>query len=473
MKLRMTSITTNPRLFRPRLGAALGLGAAALVAACSSSPESTTGTTGSSSSSGAGSGGSGGSAPACSKAPPTGFSAVVAPSTDGTLGLDTAMVADENDDPMIAYQWYKPGGAGAETAVYFTRWDRCAGAFTAPVKVDTVGVVSTNNPTRRIDLAYEAATKKLAIVYEAVIAEPGFESNPSNEIYLQTSTDQGATWAGKLHVSDQKGGDIQQARGPVVAVSGGMIHLAYQQDNRDCCRLDEPDCGGCSSVWYLDGDGATFSRAQVSDAGGPVQVAGSALSLTVDSAGKPALAFFGAPAKGYTDTVLYWRPGSAPVPVMDSNEVQNDDPSLSLAFDGTKPRLAAHLVADESADYDLRFSASDDGVTWGAPVKLPRDKSDYTAWYQSLAIDGKGDAAVSAYINGGSGDSLCGGPRIVRSSDLQAWTACGADQDKKYPDIGGKYVDSYFTHENKLILGFTGTLAGDQSGSGVVLWREP
>ncbi len=112
-------------------------------------------------------------------------------------------------------------------------------------------------------------------------------------------------------------------------------------------------------------------------------------------------------------------------------------------------------------------------MTWGAPVKLPRDKSDYTAWYQSLAVDAKGGAAVAAYINGGSGDALCGGPRILRSSDLKAWTACGADQAKKYPEIGGKYVDSYFTHEGKLTLGFTGTLGGDQSGSGVLLWREP
>ena len=383
------------------------------------------------------------------------------------------MVADENGDPMIAYQWFEPGGDLAATTVYFTRWDRCAGAFTAPVKVDTVGGVSTNNPTKRIALSYEIAAKKLAIAYEVVFVAPGFENNPSNGIYLQTSTDQGATWAGKLHVSDQKDGDIQQAKGPAVAVSGGMIHLAYAQENRDCCRLAEPDCGSCSSVWYLEGDGTTFSRVQVSDAGGPVQVAGQVLSLAVDSAGKPALAFFGAPPQGYTTTALYWRPGGAPVKVMDSSEVQNDDPSLSLAFDGTRPRLAAHLVADESADYDLRFSASDDGVTWGAPVKLPRDKSDYTAWYQSLAVDAKGGAAVSAYINGGSGDSLCGGPRIVRSSDLQAWTACGADQEKKYPEIGGKYVDSYFTHEDKLTLGFTGTLGGDQSGSGVLLWREP
>lgn len=197
------------------------------------------------------------------------------------------------------------------------------------------------------------------------------------------------------------------------------------------------------------------------------------ISLAVDSAGKPGLAFFQAPPKGYTATAIYWQPGGAPVAVMDSNEIQNDDPSLSLAFDGKKPRLAAHLVAVESADYDLRFAASDDGVTWGAPVKLPRDASQYTAWYQSLAVDAKGDAAVSAYINGGSGDNKCGGPRIVRSSDLKSWTACGADADNKHPNLGGKYVDSYFTQASKLTLGFTGTLGDDQSGSGVLLWREP
>ena len=150
--------------------------------------------------------------------------------------------------------------------------------------------------------------------------------------------------------------------------------------------------------------------------------------------------------------------------------------AVLLAFDAYEKgrlRLAAHLVAETSAPYDLRVASSTDGVTWAAPVQLPRDGSQNTAWYQSLAIDSKGNAAVSAYINGGSGDNACGGPRILRSSDLKTWAACGADADKKYADIGGKYVDSYFTHENKLTMAFDGTLGDDQSGSGVVLWREP
>ncbi len=463
----MTSVTTISRLLRARFFASLGLSVAAALAACSD-PASTSGT---SSTSGASSSTSGGGGATCDKAPPSGFTTVVAPSTDGTLGIDTAVVADENDDPMIAYQWNSPGNDHDQTAVYFTRWDRCAGAFTTPVKVDVVGAVSSSVPTRRVALAYDLATKKLAIAYEEIFQVTGY--NPSNGIFLQTSADLGATWTGKLQVSEQKPGDIEQARGPVVVLTGGKIQIAYAQDNHACCLLAEPNCSGCAAVWYLEGDGATFTRAMVSDAAGPVQVAGSTVSIAVDSAGKPALAFFQAPATGYNTTAIYWRPGSAPVKVMDSNDIQNDDPSLSLAFDGTRPRLAAHLVAETSAPYDLRVASSTDGVTWAAPVQLPRDGSQNTAWYQSLAIDSKGNAAVSAYINGGSGDNACGGPRILRSSDLKTWAACGADADKKYADIGGKYVDSYFTHENKLTMAFDGTLGDDQSGSGVVLWREP
>lgn len=470
----MTSITTISRLLRPQLCVAVGLAAAVGIAACSdpaSSSSTTTTSDGSTSSSTSGSGGSGGAT--CDKAPPSGFTAAVAPTADGTLGLDTAMVADENDDPMIAYQWYEPGGDIDQTSVYFTRWDRCVGAFTAPVKVDVVGSVSTNGPTRRVALAYDVATKKLALAYELVFKVAGYENNPDNGVFLQTSADKGATWTGKLHVSDQKDGDGEQATGPVVAISGGKIQIAYAQDNRACCPIADPGCSGCAGVWYLEGDGGTFTRALVSDATGTIQVAGSTLSIAVDSAGKPALAFFQDPAKGYTKTAIYWRPGTTPVKVMDSNHIQNDDPSISLAFDGTRPRIAAHLVAVDSAPYDLRVASSTDGVTWSAPVPLPRDGSQFTALYQSLAIDAKGNAAVSAYINGGGGDNTCGGPRIVRSSDFKTWAACGADAEKKYADIGGKYVDTYFTHENKLTMTFYGTLGDGNDGRGVMLWREP
>jgi hypothetical protein len=221
--------------------------------------------------------------------------------------------------------------------------------------------------------------------------------------------------------------------------------------------------------------GGTFTYDIVS-VGGKVAQPGPSLSeLRLDATGAPGLVYIADDdVLAYNRQVIYTKagaPGSAVV-VFDSQGTQNDDPSVSLAYDGVKPRVVAHLVADTLDTYDMRFSSSDDGVTWTAPLPLPRDGNDHTAWFQSLAIDSKGGAAIAAYINGGQGDSTCGGPRVLRSSDLDAWTACGADQTKMVA-VNGEWVQAYFAPGDKLSIVTTGLLVDETGKSGLLFWREP
>jgi hypothetical protein len=443
-----------------------------LAAACSGNGMTGTGTTGTGA--GGGTGGTGGTGGgACAKAPASGFTEMIPPS-DGQVGAFTAATQDENGDPLVAYVWDDPMGQTADkSTLHFMRWDRCAGAFTAPVTIDTVGDQGFSQPERGVGISYDAAAKKLAVVYQRTDFPPGV--NPVVRIYLVTSTDMGKTWSPPARVNQvlPQGDEVSGATAPAVALKGNDVWVAYAHANYMCCTA----CGSCMGEWIghsTDG-GGTFSYDIVKVGGDVAQPAAYQSELRLDATGAPGLVYIANDdVQPYNRRIVYTKagaPGSAVV-VFDSQNTQNDDPSAALAYDGVKPRVVAHLVADSLDTYDMRFSSSDDGVTWTAPLPLPRDGHDTTAWFESLAIDSKGGAAIAAYVAGGQGDSICGGPRVLRSADLKAWTACGADKTKMVA-VQGSWVQAYFAPGDKLSIVTTGTLMSENNKTGLLFWREP
>lgn len=429
--------------------------------------------TGATGTGGGGTGGTGTGGGACAKAPASGFTVAVPPS-DGTVGAYTAVAQDQNGDPLIAYVWEDPMGQSSDkSTLHFLRWDRCAGAFTAPVTLDTVGDQGFSAPERGAAIAFDPAAGKIAVAYQRTDFPPGY--NPMVRVYLVTSTDMGQTWSAPALVSQtSKLGDSYSSGEPSVAIKGSDVWVSYAHSNHACC---DDNCGSCTGEWvaHSSDGGATWSYEIVKVGGAVAQPATTSPSeLRLDAGGNPGLVYIADDdAQSYNRRVVYYQVGASggAVVVFDSQNVQNDAPSASLAYDGVKPRVVAHLVAASDADYEMRFSSSDDGVTWGAPVELPRDGSEYTAYYQSLAIGSKGQAAVAAYIGGGSGDNQCGAPRIVRSADLKAWSACGADATKTVA-VDGHWVQAYYAPGDELSLVTTGMLTSASDKSGLLFWRE-
>jgi hypothetical protein len=412
----------------------------------------------------------------CDQHLPAGFTNVVSSATDTDLGSEASMVLDENDDPMFAYLVF---GAD-DTTLQFVRWDRCAGAFTAPVTVDTVNVDSSSS-ARDISLGYDPSTKEVAVAYKKIVADPGY--NDAATIWLASEKSGDTSFATQM-VSEGEAGDVRSAGTPSLAMSGGKLYIAYAQDNYLCGAG-----GSCVGLWFLesatpDADASAddagspgphfFTRSTVQYGNNPAQPRFDGISVAVDSTGTPAVAFYQEPESGYDTALLFWRKGMVDaVMATDSNDVQNDDVDLTLRFEGTKPRVAGHLSADDPSNYDLTYVTSDDGSTWFAPVRLPRDGTAGTAFTSALAFDGMGNVAVAADTNSGSGDNVCGNPYLARSSNGTSWTACGADTTKtrnwKVGGLNAAYGSSRL--KGKLALGFhNGSI--EQELAGVVYWQD-
>lgn len=417
--------------------------------------------------------GGGGDAGGCASAPKTGVitRAVTADPAAKQMGQMTSLALDRNGDPMIAFT-----SDGVDGQLFFTRWDRCAGAFTKAAALDTLGTaaptaasVNNNNPLRQVSLARDPTSNALLIAYAKMIPAG---ANPSETVWVAKSTDDGATWKKEqvsFHPSDQAG-DVHSASAPIVTFGEGKIWVAYGQDYTHCDATfggAAPRCDG----WLLSGDLGSWQR-QVIPRGSNGPTNQSTLSLATDGAGKVALAYVTSPDTGYNRVVEFWRPASNPVAVFDSADTQNDDPAVSLAFFGTKPRIAAHLVQDSRADYDMMFAQSDDGVTWSAAVHVPRDVTRVTSSFQSLAIDAKGDLAIAARDNGGTDATpKCGSPKIARSTDGIAWVTCGADP-KPEGGTSGRYVSAQYGPDGKLQLAFFNDSTDGAYGAGVLYWHE-
>ena len=211
------------------------------------------------------------------------------------------------------------------------------------------------------------------------------------------------------------------------------------------------------------------------------------MSVAIDSNGVPAVAMFEAGDQSDNEQLLYWKRGTASAVSVYTFPLGS--PDVTLAFDGTKPRIAGHMDAPSGATApdSLVFVASDDGVTWTTPVHLPSNQAtQYTAFDSAMALDGQGKVAVVADINGTTGGAgTCGENPYVATASIAAapyggaWTACGADTTNSFgfsaSAVSAAYGRSRLT--GVLTLSFINTIAnaGADGGvpQGVVYWQHP
>jgi len=370
-------------------------------------------------------------------------------------------VLDENDDPMFAF-----ASADSNTAwsIQFTRWDSCAGKFTAPITVDT----EHQDGPADVSIAYDPTTKEVGIAYEKPDTDNDWADGYS-EVWLGTMKAPATTFTvERLTVGST---DDNSAGSPSIAMTGGHIYIAFWDGPYSfsypglvlfLSSTTTPSLPSTNSpAQVIDAGAGDGAIAVTDDAGpdaGPVPThfftyqampfsggydgyatplrTSATVSIAIDSSGAPAVAAYGLDNADYGKQVLFWRPGVQAVAAY-SFAVDNGV-DLSLAFDGTKPRIAGHMTtptldAGAVLPDTLTFLSSTDGVTWNLPVNLPsNDGQVSTSFASALALDGMGHASVVSDINGSS-DNTCGdNPYIATSADEAdggaLWTACGADK---------------------------------------------
>jgi hypothetical protein len=398
---------------------------------------------------------------------PAGFSQVFASAVDPAFGYGLSMALDENDDPMLAYlavaasveSGTAPVGCSPAStpqgcdALYFTRWDPCAGAFTTPVVVDPTLNYNGGNPgDQLISVAYDRSTKEVGIAYTKVFPTDPNWADAYDAIWLATSKSAPSGFVTQQVSDNLRWGntDVSNNDTPTLTMSGGHLYLAFTASfeapgcNYDPClrfaasTTSPPDAGadagpveaGPPPPHYFD-----LSYVPYSGGGGgfdQLNPRSNALSIAVDSMGRPAIAAYQLPLTGYNTTLLYWRAGMTDsVKVTDTNDVQNDNVTLSLAFEGTSPRVAGLLTRNPggaSAYNDTYVSSPDDGTTWNAAE--PFVLSAGLAFYTTFATDGKGNEVFTSHFNSSPGaaavEAGCGtDPFVSRSSNSGAsWSGC-------------------------------------------------
>jgi hypothetical protein len=442
---------------------------------------------------------------ACANDPPPGLTPVAAAPAGGSLASQVVMALDENDDPLFAYLTLD---ASKDAALYFTRWDRCAGAFTTPLLVDGgLGPLTTLEDQRALALAYDTATLTVSIAYQSVVP---IGTDLPQTTWLAT---QGPNAASFVRQQVSIGASAQSpTASPAVAMRDGNVYLAYVQsfacgdagsDVVDDAGGDAGSAGSCARVWFLESASdpavdagtadATVSDAAASDSGSSTPIAftrtpvpyqgavatarSDSLSLAVNAIGEPAVAFYTAPAgSAQLANLLYWRSDYADaIAVTSSGSVPNATVDVSLAFDGTSPRVAGHLVADTSGTYDITFVASTDGTAWSSPVHLPSESASpgTRGLSTALAVPAPGDATVAS--DDPTDASPCGPPYLAQSSDGgQTWAACGADATKSYGFVPSSVNAAYGRARaaGTLSLGFANGPTKSGAAS-IAYWQAP
>lgn len=401
----------------------------------------------------------------CPVAVPAGWTQIAPGAGDnqGEIGAHLSMVLDSCQDPMLAYVWLDPNGDGdySDNKLYFRRFLRGSGVFSQPVMVEGIGVINTSAPQREVALARDASTGAIGIAYQATL-------DGVQRIRLAISSDNGQTWQKEtLPTNDTLG-----VTSPALAMAHGKTYVAYNEINYGGHFLSR---NGNSGAF---GDQAVPAL----PATDPTNFPSAPMILKTDAAGEPGLAYMlGADSSNgisYNVTAAFWRPGSAAVKVFDSNGVQDDAPTLALAFDGVNPRVAALLHRSENWAHEssLYFSQSANrGDSFAAPVQVPLDGGNDFGAYTSLAINSRGGAATVTHSGGGNNvNTVCGMPKVSTSADLAHWATCGItaldDPSTSYYD--GAHDNSAFNAFDMLMIAMEADRTGG-SGGGILFYRAP
>ncbi len=447
---------------------------------------------------------------ACNKHLPSGFSDAAVSNVDKNFGQNVSMALDENDDPLLAYFAVKAsvdgnvapaacapatsGTAGCQ-AVYFTRWDPCVGAFTAPVVVDAVTNSYDPGKPQRLTLAYDRSTKEIGIAYEKTLPADLGWSDGFEAIFLATRKAGAAAFSVQQVSDNVRSGptDVSTSAIPALAMANGKLYLAFTTgtgaptpcpSNHMCLRFlesttsSDPEAGTPEA-----GPGAhAFTYSLVPNSQGFMGFAiprEQSISVAVDATGRPAVAYLEAPELAYNTVLDYWRPGMADsVKVTDTNNIQNDDATVSLAFAGNKPRVAGILSADPASYGIVYVSSPDDGTTWSAPVPLLTTGG--ANFYSSLAV-GAGAEAISSHHNTSPSDvSVAAGcttdPIVARSTNGGA-SFSGCSLSGTEVDMNGALSSAYGVTRiaGKLVLvGHSrSTVANGGPGQGIIYYQDP
>lgn len=399
--------------------------------------------------------------------PPTGYSLAAAQSTQlagsNRIGASVAMALDQNDQPVLAYVYEDPNGDGVtqDTRVEFTRWSGADGGFwEEPRLVEVVGPVDTSHPHRQVSIARDEATGELGIVYVTSAATAN----------LALSNDEGATWS--LETVSEAGGAVSD---PVLALRGGVAHLAYHQAAARCSS------GNCGAVIYRTRteQGALTSAQQVPLLAGTESNPASPISLATDGSGDPALAYFLESSSTSTRTLAFWRPGtSTAAKVADSAGQADANASVSLVFRGELAHLAYHLAGDPVTQLYYSVAADEAATQFVVPIGIPRNGAvsspETTQYYQAISLGSGSQVAIAANFElATQALQQCGGPKLAKSTDGAAFSVCSPDGGR-FLGFAGKWVSLSRERSGKLTLAFLYEQRANPSiGAGIVLWRQP
>ncbi|MHB8874078.1 MAG: hypothetical protein ACYC8T_10365 [Myxococcaceae bacterium] len=403
--------------------------------------------------------------------PPTGYTRAVVQPDAGALttrvGIFATLALDQNGQPMLAYVHQDPNGDGVrqDDKVVFTRWNGEDKGWQPPKTVEVCGAQDDAAPHRQLSLARDDSTGRLGLAYVTA----------AQTVKLASSDDEGQTWS--LEVASVPNPNAHPLGDPQLKMAGGKVHLAYWEASARC--------GGaaCGTVHYRtrqgQGPGGFSADVQAPLVAGAQGNMAMPLSMALDSAGAPGLAYFVETSASSNVTLAFWRPGAVTATaIFDSAGTADPGPSVSLAFFGDLPRVAAHLSGADPVQ--LRYVPALDaaGTTWGAPVGIDRNGAtgspESTRYFQSLAIDPAGKVAIAAAFTGATqAIQQCGGPKLARSAGGTLFTVCSPDGGRFF-GFAGTFANLAVGRGNKLWLSFLYESTSNQlMGPGVVVWREP
>jgi hypothetical protein len=394
--------------------------------------------------------------------PPTGWSvALQTPADAGMLthyGVSASSVGDQFGQPLIATLIDDPNADGdrSDTRLVFTRWDGVAKAFAPSQLIEVVGAITVDHPNRQVSIARDDVTGRIGIAY--------VKSDQS--LRLAFSDDEGANFTLVTVTSS-----AAPYSNPSLVLHDGLTHLAYMKG---------------TVLTYATGASSLVEQA----VGGTAVGLAGPVSLGLDSAFQPGIAYLQLVGAG-PSAVAFWRPGSLPTVIADSNMVDVSPallrPSVALTFVGTTPHVAYHLrrtlETNTDSDPELYYAVATDGTgsTWKTPVAIPRNDTGLgafhsTRWYEAIAVDATGNIAIGAnfYLHGGV--TLCGGPKLARSTDGLTFQTCAPSPTPV--QFGGEWLTMWHHKAGKLTMVFgydlpDGSRANPLTRAGVLLWREP
>lgn len=395
--------------------------------------------------------------------PPVGMSqvlrmpAALLSTNTGSFAAITRMTFDSNGDPLLAYVTTDANGDGdnSDGQLFTISWNRASYKWNDAVKVDEVGAVPNAGSNIAMSLARDAQTGTFGMLYLM---------GGSHELRYATSLN-GATWT---HTTVRKASDDAAGfSSPALAMAGGRIHAAYA-NGEDSLAYRSGAVSDAPSAW---------TTTLAPHPAGTKRYTQGCVTLVLDAANKPAVGFCTPPEEAYNTSVFVWRVGNgAPVKVMDSNNHQNDDPSLALAERGSTIAAIFGGARDDKFFNDHHFWGSvsrDGGATWTAPSVLADDGGHSMSSPLTVGVHASNKFSAAAHVGGGSeGANKCGQPKVMRSETGAAWTTCAPDSKGLGDTANASSTVLGVAGNDKLYVAFR--MAGTSAGlaPGLVLWRE-